>query len=1378
MNKLPSIFREFNDDCLQYLRELKISKQSAYRHKILVVGRENVGKTTLVKNIVGSRRWSGSSIESKELDRFTGKLRKRYSVTDGIDVHRWIPNNSNVVLSVWDFGGQELYHTTHQFFLSPRTIYILVFDARIDLFENKIVEWLNCIQARSPGEVVALVGTHFDKKVANNKQEQINNQLKQLLSDMSRLTSAENQFKILKAPDGQIFWKVCTKPGREFGVTSLVQQIVEEGKRRASEVHVPSSWLTLRERLMKMREGLTVPIIDRKSLHAIAAELEVFDNHVDLACKLLEDWSEILVVPRRLHHSGDSDSELIIIDPTWMIDVFESVISLKYINNNMNTNGNNGSGSGFLNPNQSKDSYSRRSLPKFISKAISKVRDEVIIRTNDNNDHSIDNNNNNNNNSTNDTVTEYLISQEELEKRWRIKNYPERFFPVLMDLLQYHFELIAEVEPRQYIAPCLMRSVPEPQNTSKFWSSTDQDEVYRQYDFPFLPYGFFSRLCVEIIQRDRISWNNVWHVTQIWGSGLEIEKTSSFPPNSSDQSNVDCSTQDLTSTGVSTSPSLQTPINKSNFKSDLAKSSEGINFTSILSKNIRKNSATLSSLFSNNDDEENDDDISSFRESLSSAVSINETNSNEISISPSTSTFSLTNTGSLSSSSKKNQQHQHQNNIIVEKARVEIHHPNNSGTNCSLFLRTRGSGKKSGACMLILFHHVIMQLLQDYSGLSSRIHIFVGIRSSDPSKSMVLSRQDCIGNILLHKTVNPELAWLIPEMFPSTISQDNELDETERNYIASKEQYKHEVVLKRELGSGISGAVYEGTWLGHHVAVKLPHIDPSTIYRIDDFFQEVELLRSLDHPNILKFLYRYHNPPVVVTEFCSGGDLSGVFTVNTHIPEVLVIRICLDIACGLSYLHNHQPPILHGDIRPPNILIKELDAYAEVTAVIADVGNAQIADPISLTWNDKTTATDMSGFISIFEQLLQSMESQSDSDSEGSNYIELGTTSKLYDLYNEIKENLLIPFSTVAESLNTLYNIHKENFTNISSQSQIVIINNDNTSTFNTTCSSVSNLNQQTNVNISPSQSSRKIQKSLSRKNVSSASANKNKSKFAIMVEQLNNAIDRGDHDLICGVLRVAHSRIPFSKCKRRWVEFSQILVKYNTKLIRSGDSVKLQEILEIGFIDVAEPIAGMYLIHFAAESGQLNCLKMIFKMLNTSPNVRTKTVSGNAALHLSVSQGHTECAQYLLKSNADVDVVDNKGQTPLLKAARGAFYDCMQLLLTSNANPNIKNSMGESPLSVTAGFVQTFNPKKDANFRCVILLLCNQADLPLSIDKHSKNVIRSAAQILLSSYWTSVIIYPKVQTHLQNLLDSSTNSDVSIPTISDSEISMVEEDL
>ena len=51
--------------------------------------------------------------------------------TKGIDIHRHefpLRNGRRFRLNVWDFGGQEIYHATHQFFLTHRSLYLLLDD--------------------------------------------------------------------------------------------------------------------------------------------------------------------------------------------------------------------------------------------------------------------------------------------------------------------------------------------------------------------------------------------------------------------------------------------------------------------------------------------------------------------------------------------------------------------------------------------------------------------------------------------------------------------------------------------------------------------------------------------------------------------------------------------------------------------------------------------------------------------------------------------------------------------------------------------------------------------------------------------------------------------------------------------------------------------------------------------------------------------------------------------------------------------------------------------------------------------------------------------------------------------------------------------------
>lgn len=68
--------------------------------------------------------------------------------TEGIDIEEWSPV-PDLTLAAWDFGGQEVYHNTHQLFLSHRSVFLLVFNMAVALESNRIIGWLNAIQSRA-----------------------------------------------------------------------------------------------------------------------------------------------------------------------------------------------------------------------------------------------------------------------------------------------------------------------------------------------------------------------------------------------------------------------------------------------------------------------------------------------------------------------------------------------------------------------------------------------------------------------------------------------------------------------------------------------------------------------------------------------------------------------------------------------------------------------------------------------------------------------------------------------------------------------------------------------------------------------------------------------------------------------------------------------------------------------------------------------------------------------------------------------------------------------------------------------------------------------------------------------------------------------------
>ncbi|MGK7930025.1 MAG: leucine-rich repeat domain-containing protein [Microcystaceae cyanobacterium] len=129
-----------------YLSE---TKQPLHEIKMLLVGEGGVGKTSLVKRLLDQ------TYNPKE------------NKTEGINIRPWplSVNENTIKINVWDFGGQEIMHATHQFFLTKRSIYILVLNARADEEANRIEYWLKIIDSFSDNSPVIVVRNKIDQGV-------------------------------------------------------------------------------------------------------------------------------------------------------------------------------------------------------------------------------------------------------------------------------------------------------------------------------------------------------------------------------------------------------------------------------------------------------------------------------------------------------------------------------------------------------------------------------------------------------------------------------------------------------------------------------------------------------------------------------------------------------------------------------------------------------------------------------------------------------------------------------------------------------------------------------------------------------------------------------------------------------------------------------------------------------------------------------------------------------------------------------------------------------------------------------------------------------------------------------------------------------------
>lgn len=133
-------------DLDDYFERFEHSGSILNEAKVILVGEGSVGKTSLVRAFVGE------------------PFRELEEKTAGIAITPWHPNPaSHLRANIWDFGGQEIMHATHQFFMTKRSVYLLVIDCRQSEEQNRLEYWLKLIQSFSDNSPVLIVGNKADQ---------------------------------------------------------------------------------------------------------------------------------------------------------------------------------------------------------------------------------------------------------------------------------------------------------------------------------------------------------------------------------------------------------------------------------------------------------------------------------------------------------------------------------------------------------------------------------------------------------------------------------------------------------------------------------------------------------------------------------------------------------------------------------------------------------------------------------------------------------------------------------------------------------------------------------------------------------------------------------------------------------------------------------------------------------------------------------------------------------------------------------------------------------------------------------------------------------------------------------------------------------------
>ncbi|XP_058127857.1 leucine-rich repeat serine/threonine-protein kinase 1 [Anopheles ziemanni] len=342
-------------DIVGYLKSVYEDARPYARMKLMVVGVQGIGKTSLLEQL----RSEGSARGKKPVDHWAKRMGHRHinqktsrganMSTVGVDIGDWVcekkvrgqSNHGPVVFRTWDFGGQREYYATHQYFLSKRSLYLVlwrIIDGRRGLAE--VLQWLGNIQARAPNSPVIIVGTHYDA-VGETLPAKKAEELQQLIRDRFIAVSDAEKIGLPRVLDSI---EVSCRTGHNIKL--LAGLIYDTAfslrppgcKEPLLYQRVPASYLALEDVVAQIaaaqRQQGADPVLDAERYRQL-----VTHEMQQRGLKGFRDWSELNQATMFLHDNGvllhyDDATlrDLYFLDPQWLCDMLAHVVTVREIN--------------------------------------------------------------------------------------------------------------------------------------------------------------------------------------------------------------------------------------------------------------------------------------------------------------------------------------------------------------------------------------------------------------------------------------------------------------------------------------------------------------------------------------------------------------------------------------------------------------------------------------------------------------------------------------------------------------------------------------------------------------------------------------------------------------------------------------------------------------------------------------------------------------------------------------------------------------------------------------------------------------------------------------------------------------------------------------
>ena len=282
-----AVIEQGSSATIRFLKEIDIQNTSGNHHrlwtsKLMVVGEGGVGKTSLIKALKG---------ESHD----PGEITTHGIQLDSIEVLHPYESDILMHLNIWDFGGQQIYHATHQFFLTDNSIFIFAWNARTEFNQGRPYYWLDMITANAPNAPIVLVSTHLDQRRELIPLDYLKEKYPQITAFFEVSNLDRQNIELLYAK-----------------IRELAAELPLMGK------PWPEKW----DEVTAILRAKSEKLISRSQLLEILREHSLDLEESEILAKYLHDLGEILQYPE-----SEALKELVVLKPQWISEHISKVIT-------------------------------------------------------------------------------------------------------------------------------------------------------------------------------------------------------------------------------------------------------------------------------------------------------------------------------------------------------------------------------------------------------------------------------------------------------------------------------------------------------------------------------------------------------------------------------------------------------------------------------------------------------------------------------------------------------------------------------------------------------------------------------------------------------------------------------------------------------------------------------------------------------------------------------------------------------------------------------------------------------------------------------------------------------------------------------------------